>query len=77
MCVLTGFSLSLKIDLENLAMITFSDLSETFTISHTRNKSMTEFKVMSLKTKKRSTEKIQITQTIPSGDKQEVFILKV
>lgn len=52
MWVLIGFSLSLRIDLKNLAVIMFSELSETFTVSHTRNKPNTEFKVVALKTKK-------------------------
>lgn len=77
MWVLIGFSLSLRVDLENLAVITFSDLSKVFTVSCTRNKSTTEFKVVSLRTKKRSTEKIQITQPVPSGDSQELFILEM
>lgn len=77
MWVLIGFSLSLRIDLKNLAVIMFSELSEAFTVSHTRNKPNTEFKVVALKTKKWSTEKIQITQSTPSGDYQEVSILGV
>lgn len=77
MWVLTGFSFSLRTDLENLAVIMFSNFSEIFTVSQTRNKSMTAFKAVSLKTKKQSTGKIWITpQTIPSGDYQEVFILE-
>lgn len=52
MWVLTAFSFSFRIDLENLAVIMFSDLSEIFPVSHTRNKSMTAFKAFSLKAKK-------------------------
>lgn len=46
------FSLSLRIDLGNVEVILFSDLSETFMVSHTRNEPKTEFKAVSLKTKK-------------------------
>lgn len=77
MWVLIEFSLSLRIGLENLAVIMFSDLSETYTVSHTRNKPKAEFKVVSLKAKKWSTEKIKITLSIPSEDYEEVFILEV